>query len=119
MALVLALIGGLVAGVSAGLFGIAGGIIIVPWFVYVMKMSQHEAQGTSIFTLTFPVLVLGAVNYFKADHVDVPKAVLLAIGIVVATYVGSKFALGIDPATMRRAFGGMLVVVGLVMVFVK
>ena len=54
---------GLLAGILSGFVGVGGGLIIVPALVYIMGLSQHEAQGTSLGVLLLPVGILAVVNY--------------------------------------------------------
>ena len=61
--LIILIIIGLLAGFTGGTLGLGGGIIIVPALVFVLGFSQHEAQGTSLAVLIFPVALLGAYNY--------------------------------------------------------
>ena len=57
--LITLLIIGLSAGLLSGLVGVGGGIILVPALVFFLNYSQHQAQGTSLGVLTFPVVILG------------------------------------------------------------
>ena len=59
---------GLAAGVLSGLFGVGGGLIIVPALVFFIGMSQHEAQGTSLGLMLLPIGALAAWNYFKSGN---------------------------------------------------
>jgi uncharacterized membrane protein YfcA len=76
MILTLVLVG-LAAGVLAGLFGIGGGVLIVPALVYFAAMPIKTATGTSLGALLLPVGLLGAMAYWKAGHVDVRASLLV------------------------------------------
>jgi uncharacterized membrane protein YfcA len=80
---------GLAAGVLAGMFGIGGGILIVPALVYVAGMDQQTAQGTSLGALLLPVGALGALAYYKRGHMNMPAAAWLALGLFVAIAAGA------------------------------
>jgi uncharacterized protein len=56
---------GLVAGVLAGMFGIGGGLVIVPALLYFMKLSEVDSIGTSLAALIPPVGLLGAMEYYR------------------------------------------------------
>ena len=56
---------GVVAGVAAGMFGIGGGLIIVPALVLLYGLSQHAAVGTSLGAILLPVGALGAWVYYR------------------------------------------------------
>ena len=61
---------GLMAGVLSGLFGIGGGILIVPALIYGMGFSQKTATGTSLAILLPPVGIAAVMQYYREDHVD-------------------------------------------------
>ncbi|MCC7103134.1 MAG: sulfite exporter TauE/SafE family protein [Fimbriimonadaceae bacterium] len=111
MEILLCLLIGLAAGVSSGLFGIGGGIIIVPLLLLAFQMNQQKAQGTSLLILLAPVGLLAVKNYWEDQQIDVLKGVWVAVGLFGGAYAGSKLALGLDPLLMRRVFAGFLVCV--------
>jgi len=111
------LIIGLVAGLLSGMIGIGGGIVIVPALVYFLAMDQHMAQGTSLAMMLLPVGILGVMNYYKGGAVDYKAAILLAIPFVLGSYFGSKFTLAIDAPTVKKIFGGVMMVVAIKMMF--
>ena len=102
---------GLAAGLLSGLFGIGGGILIVPALLIVGRMSPLTATGTSLGALLLPVGALGAWQYYKNGHVEVRASLLIALGLLVGAYFGARFAQGLDPATAKRAFAVFLLVV--------
>ncbi len=59
---------GLVAGVLSGLFGIGGGVVIVPALILLARMPTLTATGTSLGALLLPVGALGAWTYYKNSH---------------------------------------------------
>jgi uncharacterized membrane protein YfcA len=102
---------GLGAGLLSGLFGIGGGIVIVPALVYLAQMSQKTATGTSLAALLLPVGALGAWQYYKAGALDMRAALLIAPGLAVGALVGAKFALQLPSRDLQRAFAVFLCVV--------
>ena len=74
---------GVLAGVFAGMFGIGGGLIIVPALAVLYGMKQHAAVGTSLGALLLPVGALSAWVYWKNGNVNVKYSVLLAAGLLV------------------------------------
>jgi uncharacterized membrane protein YfcA len=102
---------GLAAGLLSGLFGIGGGILIVPALLLVARMPPSTATGTSLGALLLPVGALGAWEYYKNGHVDVRASLLIALGLLVGAFFGARFAQGIDPSTAKRAFAVFLLVV--------
>ena len=102
---------GLAAGLLSGLFGIGGGILIVPALLLLGKMDPATATGTSLGALLLPVGAWGAWEYYRDGHVNVTASLFIALGIFVGAYFGARYAQGIDPNTAKRAFAVLLVVV--------
>ncbi|MDX2182843.1 MAG: sulfite exporter TauE/SafE family protein [Gemmatimonadaceae bacterium] len=102
---------GFAAGILSGLFGIGGGIVIVPALLYFGKFAQQSATGTSLGALLLPVGLLGAYTYWKAGHVDVKASALIATGLFFGAYLGARVALGTSGPTLKRAFAVFLVLV--------
>lgn len=111
-----ALIIGLMAGVSSGLFGIGGGVIIVPLLLYLFSFSQQAATATSLVALLLPVGILGVWNYYRAGAIQVDNVKLgfiIACGMFVGTLVGSKVAVGLQSFTLSRMFSVFLIIVAI------
>ncbi|WP_409479487.1 TSUP family transporter [Pseudobdellovibrio sp. HCB154] len=110
------LIIGLVAGVSSGLFGIGGGVIIVPLVIYLFSFSQQAATATSLVALLLPVGILGVWNYYRAGAIQIDNIKLgfiIASGMFVGTLLGSKVAVGLQSFTLSRMFSVFLVIVAI------
>ncbi len=116
VAIFLYLAAGLFAGAVSGLIGIGGGIVIVPFLVYIFGFSQHLAQGTTLAMLVPPIGLLAALTYYKQGYVNLPVAGLLCLGFVLGGYLGAHFAVGISEPALRRVFGSCLLLVSLYMI---
>jgi len=116
--LVLLLIG-VVTGVMAGMLGIGGAIIMIPAMVFLLGFSQHMAQGTSLAVMLPPIGVFAAYNYWKAGHVNITFALILAGAFIVGSFFGSKIALQIPQALLKKIFGILLLLVAAKMLFSK
>jgi uncharacterized membrane protein YfcA len=110
---------GLAAGYMSGLVGIGGGLIIVPVLVYALGFAQATAQGTTLFMFLFPIGILGVMQYYKAGHVDWRAAVFISITFVLGNFLGSKTALSVDQAMLKKIFGAFIIVLGIKMLFWK
>lgn len=111
-----ALIIGLVAGVSSGLFGIGGGVIIVPLVIYIFNFTQQAATATSLVALLLPVGILGVWNYYREGTIQIDNVKLgfiIASGMFVGTLLGSKIAVGLQSFTLSRMFSVFLVIVAI------
>lgn len=112
---ILGLLIGLCAGGIGGLFGLGGGILIVPALALLLGFSQKNAQGTSLATLVFPIGILGVINYAKEGLVNWSMAVFMAIGFLGGSYFGSKFTVGLPDHLVKRSFAIFLVIVAIYM----
>jgi len=110
---------GLGAGIASGLFGIGGGVVIIPAMVLIARLDQHTAVGTSLAALLLPVGILGVVEYWRRDQMNLVYAALLAAGLLVGVLLGAKFAGKLDDLTLRRAFAVFLLVVAARMLLTK
>ena len=96
---------GLLAGILSGFVGVGGGIIIVPALMYSLGMSQYGAQGTSLFVLLLPVVILAVNNYWKAGSINWKFGIIIAVTFVIGGYIGSKLSLKISPYIVKLIFG--------------
>ncbi|MBK6308728.1 MAG: sulfite exporter TauE/SafE family protein [Gemmatimonadetes bacterium] len=101
---------GLVAGVLSGMFGIGGGVVIVPALVLLARLSPEAATGTSLALLLLPVGLLGAMRYWQSGHVRVEAAPGSPPGSRLA-WGGAVLALSLDARQLQRAFAVFLVAV--------
>lgn len=110
---------GIITGAAAGMLGIGGAIIMIPALVYFMGFSQQMAQGTSLAVMLPPIGILAAYNYYKAGHVDIKFALILAGAFLIGSYFGSRYALTLPQATLKKIFGVLLLLVAAKMLFSK
>lgn len=110
---------GLVAGILGGMFGIGGGIIIVPALVYLSGFSQHMAQGTSLAVLVLPIGILGALKYYYSGNVDLKSIPFICIGFLIGALIGASFVQPISDLTLKRFFGIFLLFVSIKMIIGK
>lgn len=104
---------GLSAGLLSGFVGVGGGIILVPAMVFMLGLSQHEAQGTSLFILMMPVVALAVMNYWKSGNVNWKYALVIASTFVIGGFIGSKLSLKINPAYIKIIFGLLMVYISI------
>jgi uncharacterized protein len=107
------LIIGLSAGILSGLVGVGGGIILVPALVYFMSYTQHQAQGSSLGVLTFPVVILAFLKYYSdckkmGTPIDLKVIVLLAGGFILGGFLGSSIALKLNQEVLKKIFAIVL-----------
>ena len=115
--IIILLIIGAAAGMLGGLVGIGGGIIIVPALIYFLGKNQMQAQGISLALIMFPVGILGVMQYYKQGHVDFSIVLVLAIGFIVGSFLGSKIAMDLPQDIIRKLFACLLIIVAVKMLF--
>jgi uncharacterized membrane protein YfcA len=101
-----------ICGVAAGMFGVGGGVLLVPLLVLLFGFEQHVAQGTSLVALVPPVGLLGFFEYSRAGYVDWHVGLLLMPGIFLGGIVGSRLAQRLQPRRMRQVFAVLLFLLG-------
>ncbi len=117
--LIILIIVGIMSGLLAGVFGVGGAIIVIPALVFILGLSQHEAQGTSLAFMLPPVGILATWNYWKAGHVNWKIALILSLTFIIGAYLGSHLSINISDKTLRRLFGGLMLLIAFKMIFSK
>ncbi len=108
---------GLVGGFAAGLFGVGGGIVIVPALIYGAGFTQHKATGTTLAVLLPPIGLAAAIEYYRHGNVDVRAAAILAGMMVVGAWAGAYIANRIGGPYLRLAFGVFVCSLGFYLVY--
>lgn len=103
---------GLGAGVNSGIFGIGGGILIVPGLVYLLDFPVHRAIGTSLAVLLPPVGAAAVLAYYRTGNIDWQAALFLAITVFIGAWLGAMLANHLSAYLMRVLFGTFLVGLG-------
>jgi uncharacterized protein len=106
------LLAGVVGGIGSGMFGIGGGIVLVPIFGLLLAFDQHKAQGTSLVALIPPTGLLAVIAYAKAGYVFWLTGALLIPGLFLGGILGAKLASRINPRRMRQVFAVLLFLLG-------
>ncbi len=105
---------GVLAGVSAGIFGIGGGVILIPILVLAFKYPQVVANGTSLVALLLPVGIFGVLEYYKAGKItgeNIKWGLFIALGMFVGTYLGARLAVFLPVRVLTKLFAGFLLLV--------
>lgn len=107
-ALVPIVVVGLLAGLLAGLFGVGGGILIVPGLVLAAQMDQRLAHGTSLAAVV-PISIASVITYATHDNVDWTVSMWLAIGAVGGAVIGTRLLHVLPHRALAVLFVGILV----------
>ena len=108
---------GICGGVASGLFGVGGGVVIVPALVYWAGFSQHRATGTSLAVLLPPIGLAAAIEYYRHGNVDIKAAILIAATMLVGAWMGSYLANQMKGPQLRLMFGLFLTGLGIYLVY--
>jgi uncharacterized protein len=111
------LLAGVVGGIASGMFGIGGGVILVPILGLLLGFSQHRAQGTSLVALIPPTGILAVMAYGKAGYVSWRVGLLLVPGVFLGGILGGYIAKRIPAGRMRRIFAFLMFCLGVYQVF--
>jgi len=115
---VLLLVGiGLATGLVSGLFGIGGGLLLIPALIYLVGYTQHEATGTSLAVLLLPVGLGAVLEYYRHGFVDLKVALIIALAVLVGGWFGAILANQISGPYLRLAFACFVVCVGLYLLY--
>lgn len=107
---------GIVGGIFAGLFGVGGGIVLVPALIYAAGFSQHKATGTSLAVLLPPIGLAATVEYWRHGNVYVKAAAILAATMFAGSWLGAHAANRMKGPHLRLLFGLFVTVMGLYLV---
>ena len=103
---------GAFTGAIAGMFGIGGGVFVIPAMVYIFGFSQKTATGTSLAMLLPPIGILAFLQFYKSGYVNIAAAVLLVAGFLAGSWLSAGYTVTLPDLLLKRLFGGMLIVMG-------
>lgn len=101
---------GAVAGILSGLFGIGGGVVLVPMLVFILGFQQRLAAGTSVAAI-LPAAVVGGIVYAIQGNVDWIAAAALTMGVIVGAQLGSYLLSRMSISFLKWLFMGFLAAV--------
>jgi uncharacterized membrane protein YfcA len=108
---------GAFGGVASGLFGIGGGVVIVPALIYWTGFSQHKATGTSIAVLLPPIGLAATIEYYRNGNVDLQAAMILAATMLLGAWGGAFLANQMKGPHLRFIFGIFVTSLGVYLVY--
>lgn len=117
--LILLVLLGFFIGILGGTLGIGGGVLMVPLMYFLLRFTHEQAVGTSVAVLLPPIGLFAAMTYYRAGHVNVPIAVVLAITFALGAWLGSYLvSIGWLPTNvLRTMFGLFLIFIATQMLF--
>jgi uncharacterized membrane protein YfcA len=105
---------GLLAGVVSGLTGLGGAVVVIPLLAWKFRMTQHEAQLTSLMLLLPPIGLPGVYVYAKAQG-GLPWVVIggVAVGFAAGALGGARVATRMQGAKLKQVYGGIVLLMAL------
>jgi len=104
---------GIAAGILSGLFGIGGGIIMVPSLIVIFGMDILDANATSLAAMLLPVGILGVVSYYKAGLINVRESLWIALGLLLGSFAGGELAVNMNESLLAKLYAGILLYIAL------
>jgi len=102
------LIVGILAGVMSGLFGIGGGIVMVPTLIAIFGMNMLDANATSLAAMLLPVGIFGVINYYKAGYINLKDSLWIALGLFGGSFFGAELAVTLDVNLLAKLYAAYL-----------
>jgi uncharacterized membrane protein YfcA len=112
---------GLASGITSGLFGVGGGIVMVPAMVFLLSppiRDIKQAVGTSLVVI-IPTALMGSYKHFTQGNIEWRTALSLAPLAIAGSYLGAWLTTQISAESLKRAFGGFIILVGVKLLFIK
>jgi uncharacterized membrane protein YfcA len=102
---------GIAAGILSGLFGIGGGIVMVPSLIMFFGMGLLDANATSLAAMLLPVGALGVWSYYKAGLVNIRESLWIAGGLLAGSFAGGELAVNINEEILSKIYAAVLLYV--------
>lgn len=109
---------GVAAGIVGGLFGVGGGVVIVPALIFILKLEPRLAVGTSMSIVIFTAITATA-KHAANGNVDWKIALPFIPAAIIGGYLGAMFVQHVPGDQLKRYFGGFLVLIGVKMLMGK
>ena len=109
---------GLIGGLLSGVFGVGGGIVMVPLLISLVRMDQRRAAATSLAAIV-PTSIVGSFTYLVNGHIDLVAGAIIAAGAVVGSVIGTNLLRRIPLFWLRWLFIALLILVAVRMVLVE
>ena len=106
------IITGFIAGIISGLFASGGGLILVPAFIYILKIDERIARGTAICCI-LPMVLASSILYYRDNYMDWSIGLKCAIGGIVGGIIGAKLLKKLPVKYIKIAFSAFLLFVSI------
>lgn len=109
---------GILGGTLGSAFGLSGAFLIIPLLIFFgICSSQLTAQGTTLFMLLPPISLYAVYVYYKNKHVDIKVGILLIMGYIIGTLLGTNYSINLSDKTTRTNFALLLFTLSIYMFY--
>jgi uncharacterized membrane protein YfcA len=102
---------GLVSGITSGLFGVGGGLVMVPAMTLLLQLPIKTAIGTSLVVI-IPTALVGSYKHYTQGNIHWATALSLMPTAIIGGFLGAWLTTQIPAENLKRAFGGFIILVG-------
>jgi uncharacterized membrane protein YfcA len=99
---------GIAAGILSGLFGIGGGMVMVPSLIAIFGLPILDANATSLAAMLLPVGILGVITYYKAGYINIRNSLWISGGLVIGSYFGAECAVLVKESILAKCYAALL-----------
>ena len=107
---------GFIAGFISGLFASGGGLILVPAFIYVLKMNEKISRGTAVLCV-LPMVITSSIFYYKQNYINWGIGIKCAMGGIIGGIIGSKLLKILPVKIVKLLFAFFLLYISIKMFF--
>ncbi len=107
---------GLGAGIASGIFGIGGGVVLIPAMVFLFGLTQHQAQGTTLAVMVPPIGLLAAMRYYYSGNVKIGMAFFVCAGFFIGGLIGASLIQNMPEPVLKKLFGVFMLVIAVRMI---
>ena len=108
---------GFIAGFISGLFASGGGLILVPAFIYVLKMNEKISRGTAVLCV-LPMVITSSIFYYKQNYINWGIGIKCAMGGIIGGIIGSKLLKILPVKIVKLLFAFFLLYISIKMFFI-
>lgn len=105
-------------GFLGSFLGIGGGILAMPFFIFIFGISTHVAIATSLFLMIFNSIASLTVHIYEGNLILI-FGILLAIGAVIGANFGSRLAYRLKGKKIRKIYGIIMVLIAIPLIWLR
>lgn len=99
---------GVAVGIFSGLFGIGGGVVMVPSLIALFGLNILDANATSLAAMLLPVGILGVITYYRAGYIDWRNALWISAGLLLGSFFGAELAVNVNEGLLAKLYAAFL-----------